>query len=97
MDSRLLIEKINGPFLYELKGAPGGIQGGPRSRASQRLARDAQERNLSCGSPRQARSCSLVYRTSPRPWELCAARPGFVMPSSTGRFSVCEKDTFLQQ
>jgi hypothetical protein len=39
MDNRLLIEKINGPFLYELKGRP-------RPRHRQRLARDAQEWNL---------------------------------------------------
>ncbi len=28
MDNRLLIEKINGPFLYELKGAPAEYKAG---------------------------------------------------------------------
>jgi len=28
MDSRLLVERINGPFLYELKGAPAEYKAG---------------------------------------------------------------------
>jgi hypothetical protein len=28
MDSRLLVERINGPFLFELKGTPGEYKAG---------------------------------------------------------------------
>jgi hypothetical protein len=31
-DGRIYIERINGPFIYELRGHACGIQGWPRSR-----------------------------------------------------------------
>ena len=43
-DSCILIEKINGPFLYELRGTPGGVQSRPRSRDREGLAGAARER-----------------------------------------------------
>ena len=37
-DNRNLIEKINRPFLYELRGTPDEYKGRPRSRHRQRRA-----------------------------------------------------------
>jgi hypothetical protein len=50
-DNRILIEKINGPFLYELRGHAGGVQGWPRSRDRERLAGSARERYFSTLHP----------------------------------------------
>jgi hypothetical protein len=45
-DGRIYIEKINGPFLYQLKGTPAGIQGWASARERERLADPARERDL---------------------------------------------------
>jgi hypothetical protein len=37
-DNRILIEKINGPFLYELRGTPAEYKAGLESRDRERLA-----------------------------------------------------------
>jgi hypothetical protein len=44
--ARIYIEKINGPFLLELKGTPAEYKAGPQLGNSQRLARAARERHL---------------------------------------------------
>jgi hypothetical protein len=45
-ENRILIEKINGPFLYELWGSPEKILGRPSAGHREGLAEAARERDL---------------------------------------------------
>jgi hypothetical protein len=45
-DGRIYIEKINGPFLFQFRGTPAGVQGRARARDRKGLAMAARERHL---------------------------------------------------
>jgi hypothetical protein len=44
-DGRIYIEKLNGPFLFEARGSPAGIQGRPRPGDRTWTLEDARERH----------------------------------------------------
>jgi hypothetical protein len=63
-DGRIYIEKINGPFLFEIERQPGRIQGWARSRHRTRLARPARKRHL-CEVHRGRRGAVRLKQASP--------------------------------
>jgi hypothetical protein len=59
MEGRLLVECINGPFLYELKGTPAEYSAGI-AHDREGLARDARERQLLTVHPGRRGSLRLI-------------------------------------
>jgi hypothetical protein len=57
MDSRLLVERINGPFLYEHKGTPAEYKAG-LDRAIDKGWMLCTRAELTSASPRRVRICS---------------------------------------
>ena len=64
-DGRIYIEKINGPFLQELKGTPAEYKAGLESRDLERLARDARERDLCKIHRVRRRAVRLIQPSAP--------------------------------
>jgi hypothetical protein len=81
-DGRIHIEKINGPFLFEIEGTPGPVPGRPQARHRARVDRDARVRHL---RPVHAGGREAICMKKPR------TKPGLCMSSEADRISTSRR------
>jgi hypothetical protein len=89
-DGRIYIEKINGPFIYELKGTPAEYKVG-LLRAIEKGWLELHESGT-FGSPRRVRRCSPERRKERRMcWRATRRESTFPAKRQAFRFHVCTR------